>query len=246
MTIDDDLAACVRAAHVATDRDGWAVLMTPVRATSPQDAALAERLAELIGTPTPTTPTSPVIAWPITPAATTARMTFSQTTDEAEFHTDTQYYDQPERYFALFCVHADVPGNGTNRLVDTRPLLAALDPGTLAVLRRPYPFRVPSIFTADGSDAAVEVTWQPIFDGATVRWRQDTLRDALALPGVRIDARQRAAVEIFADALAHAPVIEHHLQPGEALLVDNHRMVHARTPFTDTRRFLYRVRMHAR
>ena len=207
-------------------------------------------IGSIFGHPTKTDKRKAQIAWPVMfdPDTTVAR-TFSQTLGEAAFHTDTQYFEHPEKYFGLFCIHADVPGKGTNLLLDG---VAALDRFRLehdeavaAELQRPYPFRVPSVFTEGGTDRDIEVTWAPIFEAVrgTVRYRKDTIERALTVAGVKISDGQAGALELFDSHVETMPAASYHLQPGDALLVNNHRMLHARTAFDDELRKLYRVRM---
>lgn len=238
----------LREAREQTREQGWAVLAlgeSLSRGGAPVELACVA-MACGWGRPSRTNPHHPRLAWPVTPDLSTTRTTFSQTSGEAGMHTDSQYFQEPEPLFALFCLRADAPGLGSNQLVDLRALIYRLErerPELVQQLREPYPFRVPSIFCRSGRDEEVELLWAPIVSEGILRYRLDTLEDACALPGVSISDPQREALQVLSEEIERAPRLQYHLQPGELLLVDNHRMLHARTAFTSPHRFLYRVRV---
>lgn len=210
-------------------------------------------LGSVYGEPTRTDRKLSQVAWPIkydpnvdiTP-------TFSQSLGEAAFHTDTQYYESPEDSFGLFCVTSDEVGKGTNRLISaediTTGILKKYGNPTLDELSRPFPFRVPSAFTTDVSDSDVEITWAPILDSekGSVRYRKDTIDSALRVQGVEITASQQQALLALEEVIGMVKTTDYHLQPGNALVVNNHRLLHARTHFDNPERSLYRVRMRDR
>jgi alpha-ketoglutarate-dependent taurine dioxygenase len=212
---------------------------------------LSITLASVYGEPTRTDRKLSQIAWPVRydPDATVVR-TFSQALGEAAYHTDTQYFEKPEDYFALFCIESDTPGKGTNRLIHVDNIISALDDGrhdhTLDALSRPYPFRVPSVFTRSGEDSDVEVVWAPIINRGdrTIRYRKATIASALKIPDIELADGQHQALQELEATLVSLEPIEHHLQPGEAVLVNNKKLLHSRTAFDDPHRFLYRVRMN--
>ncbi|WP_146072526.1 TauD/TfdA family dioxygenase [Arthrobacter sp. 4R501] len=204
-------------------------------------------VSTVFGSPTKTDKRLRRFAWPVRYEKTHLNSpTFSQTMAEAGFHTDSQYLEEPERYFGLFCVTSDVRGQGTNFLVSASQVvlrLLELHPTALDHLRSPFPFRVPSVFTTSASDNDIEVVWAPILGEGTIRFRSDTITSALELPGVTLAEAKLAAIAAFERSISETPTLEYHLEPGEAIVVDNHAMLHARSPFTDSNRLLYRVRM---
>lgn len=235
------------------DQQGAAIILhgTGVEKVDDQTAQLLSiALGSVYGTPTRTDRRLSQIAWPIKydPDTTVVR-TFSQSLGEAEFHTDTQYFEKPEASFGLFCIESDIPGKGTNQLVHVRDIVAALhdqnDHTALKALTAPYPFRVPSVFTVSGQDDDIEITWAPILskNNNRIRYRKDTIERALAVDGIVITDEQHAALQQLETVIGTLPPLEHHLQPGEALIVNNTKSLHARTSFDDPQRFLYRVRM---
>ena len=134
-------------------------------------------------------------------------------------------------------------------LIDGQQITAKLEqqrPGLGAALREEYPFRVPTVFTKSALPGDIEVAWAPVVtDDGNIRYRKDTLEEALALPGITISETQMVALNAFEDALSNATPMIHHLQKGEVLIVNNHRLLHARTQYDNPERLLYRVRMDA-
>lgn len=235
-SVDSGLGYLVlRGTHVEKCDDGVAQLMSLF-------------ISRAFGIPTRTDKRLQRFAWPIRYEKTDySSPTFSQTMAEAAFHTDSQYLDEPERYFGLYCVASDVPGQGTNFLVSRGRVVARLiasHPAALVHLKSPFPFRVPSVFTASASDEDIEVVWAPIIAGRHIRFRRDTIMSALALPGVAVSDGQLAAMDALEQVISEEPTLKYHLEPGEAIIVDNHSMLHARSPFSDSNRLLYRVRMN--
>lgn len=92
--------------------------------------------------------------------------TFSEHDGEAEYHTDSQFYPDPEKYFSLWTIQHARDGGGVSGLIDGRKLIQFLEnksPEALSTLRNElFPFRVPSVFTKDGHDSCVEVLQAPI------------------------------------------------------------------------------------
>ncbi|MDL2341834.1 MAG: TauD/TfdA family dioxygenase [Patescibacteria group bacterium] len=207
-------------------------------------------LSSTFGEPTKTDRQLEQISWPIkyvpdlkiTP-------TFSQSLGEAAYHTDTQYFPEPEAYFGLFCRQADIIGKGTNRLL---PLAKVVDSlvkiyghDITDKLSTSYPFKVPSVFTESVQDSDTEIIWEPILtnNATSIRYRKDTIDAALAIPGIKIDNSKYVALNRLNLVLDELEPIEYHLQPGDALFVNNYRLLHARTAFDSMDRWLYRVRM---
>ncbi len=235
------------------DSEGVAVLHeTQVERVDDELAQMISiAIASTFGEPTKTDQLDDRIAWPIKYDSTiTVTPTFSQALGEAAYHTDTQYFENPEKYFGLFCITSDNEGKGTNLLVNGVEAVEAFTERygeeAAAVLNTKYPFRVPSAFTKGGRDTDVEVVWAPIFSKETqsIRYRKDTILRALgAAAGVAITDQQYEVLTQFDDFLKDTKAVGYHLEPSDGILVNNHRMLHARTFFDNPDRFLYRVRM---
>ncbi len=136
-------------------------------------------------------------------------------------HSDSQMFGGVSPHAQLmFCAKAARDG-GTTLLVDTHDLLETIqreDPrffGRLFTESR----RIPFVF----GDVV----------GPTVSWRSDNLVFTHSPMRQNDEIGQR--LQAF---LSRAPLIEVPVHDGEILVVDNHRMLHGRTAFTDDlRRF---------
>lgn len=246
--------AALRGVHSTLDTLGAVVLKeTGVNKQSDRVAQLSSiAVASVFGAPTRTDQKNQQIAWPIRyDPSTSLTPTFSQTLGEAAFHTDTQYFKDPEEYFGLFCIASDEPGKGTNKLIDGSDAVERFGqvygPVARQQLERDFPFKVPSVFTRHAREDEIEVTWAPIFDRDTgeIRYRRDTIEAAIKAGKITLDDEQLDALVKFDDILKETDAISYHLTPGDAVLVNNRRILHARTAFDNPQRFLYRVRMRA-
>lgn len=188
--------------------------------------------------------------WPVTPAAlpnaASPRATFSARAGAAGFHTDAQYHDRPEDYVCLFVVRPAADG-GLSRLLAVEPAISALKAcahgaESLDLMSRPiWRWRIPAEFDAA---AAPEMSAMPALmpgpataGGLRIRWRTDNLDPALP-------ARLHDAASLIGTVFNRAQgAVELQPRPGDVLILDNHRVMHARTWFSDPRRLLLRVRL---
>lgn len=204
--------------------------------------------AALFGRPTETDKINRAIVWPITPRSVDYRVkTFSEDVGEAAMHTDSQFIEYPEDKFLLSCVRADDFGKGTSELIDGWALddiVKKAGSHLHRTLHMDFPFRVPTVFTERMSDNYPEIVWGPILETGRIRFRYDTILSALDLPNIDISKEQHVSLEWFSHIIDNIPRIQHHLLPGEIMIVDNRRMLHARTDFDNRERLLVRVRMN--
>lgn len=110
---------------------------------------------------------------------------------------------------------------------------------------RPLPFSIPSAFVTDPRPGIVQATLAPVFSSSpSVRYRRDTLLSGWnCFPEYRDDEIERA-VKVLEHELAETSKSVRFAMPRDALLcADNHRLLHARTAFSDPRRHLLRIRM---
>jgi alpha-ketoglutarate-dependent taurine dioxygenase len=191
------------------------------------------------------------IVWPVTPQNGTpySFKTFSETDLEAQLHTDSQYRVKPEDVFLLGCMVADEVGKGTNMILRSQEVIETVrdkaGEEAIDLLRQPYPFRVPTVFTELRDDGDPEVIWAPIIvDDERMRFRADTIDAALAVESVKISDEAARAFQELRDVITSHPVEYHHLNPGQILVVDNWRVLHGRTAFTNLHRLLHRIRVH--
>lgn len=184
-------------------------------------------------------------------------LTFSQRLGEAAYHTDTQYFKYPEEMFSLWCICPDKNGDGANGLVDVRYIIEILD-ATLegknildTLANTDFPFIVPSVFTAEASDEAVEVYFAPILsmgdnDSPTIRYRRDAIDRGVVAAGIMLTQKQRYAIDTLDQILAEPRIgFRLFLEKEEVLFVNNHKLLHSRSDFKDPERHLIRIRFNS-
>ena len=207
-------------------------------------------LANLVGEGTATDPRQRRVLWDVKPRATPPGhfATFSEHDGEAQFHTDTQYYPNPERFFFLYTVQAARCGGGMSyfasatdlirRMTLTREGCRTFD--TLSTV--PVPFRIPSAF-AHGNQP--EFTWAPVIAGVPlIRYREDTLLACEAVFPEVPWGEIKDALSRLNEAAEHTSTARAQLPDDSIIFVNNHQTLHARTEFRDQDRHLIRVRMH--
>lgn len=211
----------------------------------------------MVGNPTSTDKVNKVVLWPVKPEKNHAvkNTTFSQRIGEAEYHTDTQYFEKPEKYMSLWCINPDRNGGGVSGLLDGRKILSEIQKryGTevIQVLSESlFPFRVPSVFTEHGDDTNPEIYYGPIFNNTNtelplVRYRRETLEKGLISKGAVLSHSEKYALECIEKVL-HDPNLEfkYFLRKGDVIFANNHELLHMRTYFDDMERFLIRVRFN--
>lgn len=183
------------------------------------------------------------LVWPITPVGGPAT-TYSQHNQEADLHTDGQFLLQPPEVIGMICDHQATCGGGATLLLDAFDVLAEISESghqdLIDYFSNPVPFRVPEAFAEATSH---KVVWAPVFAERTIRYRYDTL---LRAAREALDDDQRRVVESRLELLnamiqqsrqRRATLLRH----GEIIFVDNRRMLHGRTGFSDLRRSLWRV-----
>jgi Taurine catabolism dioxygenase TauD, TfdA family len=209
-----------------------------------------------LGFPTPTDPRQGQLLWDVKARSLPKGhfATFSEHSDRAELHTDTQYYQRPEDYFFLYVVQAARCGGGKSLLCDGREIQSCLleTPGgqqAFEVLSTfPFPFRIPTTFTQSGTANAVETTLAPIFGSnpgePLIRFRHDTLEKGFqARPDLDVP-EAREALRVLHHVLENkANILSYYMQDDDLLLCDNHKALHGRTIYLDRSRHCVRVRM---
>jgi gamma-butyrobetaine dioxygenase len=152
-------------------------------------------------------------------------------------HTDNPYRDPVPTVQLLHCLHNAVQG-GTSGLVDGFAVAAALreqDPAAFGVLTStPVTFRY--------SDAATRLRATRPLIGLDPRGRIREIRfNGRSLEPVRLPAEETiafyAAYRTFAELITSPEqMLTLRLNPGDCLIVDNTRILHARTGFAATGR----------
>lgn len=146
-------------------------------------------------------------------------------------HTD------PPPLIVLTCLRAAREG-GANRLVSADSIAAAIErlrPELLPVLEAGLPFYLPDEETQGIGSASAPL---PILlrgpGGTSCVYYRPFIERAAAVSGTALDARAMAALDQF-DRCANddALRIEYTLAPGETLILNNYRVLHARDDFRD-------------
>jgi alpha-ketoglutarate-dependent taurine dioxygenase len=157
-----------------------------------------------------------------------------------ELHIDAADRPTPVRFVSMQCVRADPAGEGRSRLMDSHGFRAMLDdkPDMIKVLeQQPVPWKIVD-YLGGG------INWHPVLTNDCVYWRHYSIDMALAQDNVEL-ADEVHQVLATVDQLCHNQaehVYDFLLEPGDFLIVDNHRCLHARSPITDpnTRRLMLR------
>jgi len=179
-----------------------------------------------------------------------AQATFSEHQAAAEFHTDSSYLQHPEQYIALYCLQAARCGGGKTLLVsgdELAQLLAFQAPESHRLLHEhALPFHIPDVFLEPE-----QLPWHygPVLAHSPfrIRYRQDTLKRGFVQAPLSEHLPRQAVFGAFQTLqrllLTASPVqMALFLQAGDLLLLNNWRVLHARTAFEDSQRHLLRLR----
>lgn len=218
-------------------------------------SALLFALSVGLGTPTATDKVHRRVVWDVKmrddKISHNGVSTFSEHSYEAELHTDTQYFDHPERYMMLYIVAPANCGGGISSiraLQCLREELSATPEGRWAMdylTDRDVPFRVPSAFTRDGGGDRIEFTFAPIFaQRPAIRYRFDTLQKGLeAHPELDVEELRRALSVVNSAACNQDRLVTRAMPADSLQLLNNHEALHGRSSFTDRNRHVLRIRM---
>lgn len=173
------------------------------------------------------------VVWDVQPRPTQHRPTFSERAGEALPHTDSSYWDVPERWVLLYCLRPATDG-GASYALDSQDFLALAAEVSGELLEQLHHCAVewpaPAIF-----QTGLPPVSSPVVRGQIFRWRDDSISQAVSQPWV---SRVR---EVMTEV---KPAFNDYLCQGDLLILDNWRMLHARTDFQDPGRHFLRVRVH--
>lgn len=221
----------------------------------PDRSALLFALSAALGAPTATDKVTRRVVWDVKVRKEKVEdntvSTFSEHPYEADLHTDTQYFEQPERYMLLYVVAPARCGGGISTMRALQCLrreLSATPEGCWAMeylTGRELPFRIPAVFTRDGKGDSIEVTFAPIFGARpAIRYRLDTLNKGLELYPELDTPDLRRALSIVDSAACNPERLVTLVMPSDSLqLLNNHEALHGRSPFTDFDRHVLRIRI---
>lgn len=203
-----------------------------------------------LGFPTPSNQRQATLLWDVKPRPVLGDRppTFSEHSDEADLHTDSQSYPTPEELFILYTVRAARCGGGASFFLSVDALeetLAATAEGrdALEALREPaFPFAI-SVTGEESNPEAVTVG-AILGDSPRVRFRRDVVEHGFTVRPDLATPRSTAAVRTLLEVMAkQAPVVTRVLPDDAVAVFDNHAVLHGRAGFTDPERHLVRVRM---
>lgn len=160
-----------------------------------------------------------------------------QTNIGQPFHTDNSYNLSPPPYVTLFCLETAMEG-GISRLINletVRRIMAERHPDLLDRLYRPYCYDR----QREHEEGEDPVLWNPILaereDGHLfARLSPFLIRAGYRVAGQPMDSEGEAALDAWeAITQDHALYKEFLFEPGQIQFVDNRRLGHCRTAFTD-------------
>jgi len=175
--------------------------------------------------------------------------TFSSHSAEAELHTDSAFSNNPEDMFVLYVLKSARCGGGISTLLHIDTILAhihALPNGQEIeqTLKEPvFPFAVPSVFKRL-PDEQFEYCFGAILYDQNIRFRSDSIRQCLKFNPKFLNAKQYQAFNAVNEIISDPNNYQHlHLNDNDLIIIDNKRILHGRTAFTDKERHVLRVRL---
>ena len=157
-------------------------------------------------------------------AASIGRQLSTSSGVELAFHTETAFHPHKPKFLLLLCLRGD-PAAAT-MLCSVDDIVSLLPPTTVEVLRQPR-FRC-GVDESFGAGSAWITEPTPVIDDAADGTLILTFDGELTLG---TDARAQAATREVTEAIARARSAVT-LDRGDLLIIDNHRAVHGRSPFT--------------
>lgn len=177
-------------------------------------------------------------------------VTYSEHNHEADLHTDSQYSEYPEDYFALLTLRQATCGGGWSYLLSLADLIQDLNNTTTGremidvLSTTDYPFIMPRVFKLNNDDKP-EYNFGPILRDQEIRFRIDTIQKAIELNPHFCTEIQVSAFNYLKDVVTSSDHIEKFLlEDGDLIFINNKTMLHGRSQFTDHSRHLLRVRMN--
>ncbi|HEY2202866.1 MAG TPA: TauD/TfdA family dioxygenase [Pseudonocardia sp.] len=176
---------------------------------------------------------------------------FSENDQEAEYHTDASFAVLPDRYFLLYSVQQADCGGGETFLTDARTLTSELEAtpegreATRLLTEAVLPMRVPKAFRQRAAVGGDGYSYTPMIEDGVWRFRKDKIEKGLAAhPEYATDEVRRAVDLVYQQLDARPDEFRAVIPTDGILIVDNHKALHGRTSFTDSRRHLLRARFH--
>lgn len=163
-----------------------------------------------------------------------ANRTLAETSREIPPHNDELFRDAPPGVIVFHCLEASADGGGASILVDGFAVASRLretDPEAFALLSRvALPHRRYIEGAADLRAATPVITLDARGAVTAFRCNERTLAP-LDLPDDLVEPVYRALQQVLGLAYSPAMRVQFQLRPGDALVFDNQRVLHARTAF---------------
>jgi alpha-ketoglutarate-dependent taurine dioxygenase len=169
--------------------------------------------------------------------------TYSEHSQKANLHTDSQYRHNPEKYFSLSSIQTANCGGGQTEILDFKNLYAKIKNNTwFKELYEAYPIAIPDVFQS----IQERIIYQPIIkESPFIRFRTDTILKGLDLANEPLESKPRKAFNFLKEEILNSNLIERfYLKKGQIIIIDNHRVLHGRSAFQDSNRLLLRIRFN--
>ncbi len=177
-------------------------------------------------------------------------VTFSEHNLEADLHTDSQYSEYPEDYFALLTLKKAACGGGISYILKVEDIIKELgetEKGreVLEIIQTTeYPFIVPNVFKMKG-ETEPEFNFGPILKNGEMRFRVDTIQKALDYNPDFCTEQQKEAFDYLVNLVRTTKYTKKFfLEDGDLIFINNKTLLHGRGSFTDSNRHLLRIRMN--
>jgi alpha-ketoglutarate-dependent taurine dioxygenase len=160
----------------------------------------------------------------------------SHSDKEFEWHTDSSFEVVPPRWVILYTIQGDELGGGVLQVASVSEVLARLSLDVIEALKLPvFHIERPAEFSKKDVDETNNVALVSA-DGRYMRYRSDLMHSDNMVA-------TQAVLQLREVVKQVKPEVEISMQRGTLVIVDNWRMLHARTSIRDTRRWLKRLRI---
>ena len=161
---------------------------------------------------------------------------YHETKEGGSLHTDCPQWEKRPNYFGLYCVRGAMKG-GEGKYLSAYSIhneLLINDPESLRILYEPFHFDK----RQDVYDSNNLTVFKPIFqyDGnrLSFRYLSDYVRDGHKRVNQPLTTKQQKAIDLLDSLLKNKKfIINHHLDSGQAVFINNYRIVHGRSSYRD-------------
>jgi hypothetical protein len=161
-------------------------------------------------------------------------------------HTDSAFKAAPEPLFALFMARAAEDG-GDTLIWNVRDLTEwiASRPGGGATLEMLRTIKVPFVGSVLTADKVVEQTILMEGSDYHMRYKRDAIEDGAKALGRELTSDEKHMMDVL-DKATDAPelTIRFGMGNGDAVVLDNHRALHSRSPFADVKRHVLKTTLY--